>query len=427
MPRAEELLEWPPMEAVPAALAHSIRRSEMHLNKYYATNQKKDLDAWRDGLKSVTKSNAFPSAPNIFKAGVLYRLGIAISWTAVMFTVEVKLGAAIEHWAKVVELTSPSSRLSVRSRYNIATAWVNTYRWNQDPDFLHNAVQLLSDCLDNAEVGSPEAVLCWEGKSLALEQRYIRFGDPVDLDLSLVAAETCVQMMGESPRAARYLTRLAMVCMSRYHQRGELEDVDRALALYARAESNLEEGSLDWLGFLGDIPQVRQARFEALGDTQDLELALAFDEKRMFYMSPTSTEYELALLSYSSSLHLLFNVTRDRNHIDEAIELLGRAIRLRNERHAHHATLHMNLGTALTERFNKFGDPKDLHASIEAYRKALTFAPEGYLTDSQIARFGNLASVLMALDLSNPDDTSAAEIEELVEVTSVTGSAIHPI
>ena len=220
MLHAENLLEWPPLESSPATLAPSLRRGEIHLDAYYATSRKEDLDAWRNELQSITKTEAYCSAPMAFKAGILYRLGIAIQWTAVGFTIDAESDDAIQRWVSVIEMTPPSSRLNVRSKYNIATAWVNAYRLNQNPGLLDNAVNLLGECLDSVEADSPEVALCWEGKSLALEQRYLRFGDPPDLDLSLAAAEACVQLMGESSLAVRYLARLASVCQSRYHQRG---------------------------------------------------------------------------------------------------------------------------------------------------------------------------------------------------------------
>ena len=119
-------------------------------------------------------------------------------------------------------------------------------------------------------------------------------------------------------------------------------------------------------------------------------------------------------------------MTHDRKHVDEEINCLIRAINLRRENHAHRAALYTNLGAALTNRYNEFRDRGDLHAAIDAHERALTLASKPHLTEGQIVIISNLASDLMQLDLSNPDDTLARRIEELVDAACVAGAAILP-
>jgi hypothetical protein len=82
---------------------------------------------------------------------------------------------------------------------------------------------------------------------------------------------------------------------------------------------------------------------------------------------------------YFVALRLRFELSGDREDLDNGISASREAVAFLPRGHPYRAGMASNLGIALQARFNLSGGMEDLDEAIEAGREALSSTPNGYL------------------------------------------------
>jgi hypothetical protein len=183
------------------------------------------------------------------------------------------------------------------------------------------------------------------------EQRYRRTGDLAALDTAAAAWTRILDAPGFATADARFrlavLNNAAIVFMRRYQGRGQVRDLDRALALWGEAVAATPAGSPDLPGYLNNLGNGLSTRFGRTGRMEDMEEAI-----RVSQAAVTATP------AGSPDLPSRLN----------------------------------NLGNGLNDRYARTGRLEELEAAIRHYRAACelgaALAPEEVLRGAQLGALG---------------------------------------
>ena len=378
MSDAETILEWPPLESIPNSFLRLVDDACELLTKYYIEGQKNKFPAWQETLRKIINHSEFELARPPFRAGIFYRYGVALQWKVVMFDYSHDFAGAEKCWLEVIRLMPSESRLNLRSRYNIALTRTNMYRSSGDVALLDSAVEMMRNCAIDSSADLPEAALCWEGLSWALDRRFTTLGNVKDLDLCVRAAESCVQVASpDSPRKMRYTARLAGALRMRFSVYGNIADIDNSIRLYEHLRNNIPENSVDWGAFLADSVMAWRGRYVLTGQLSDLLKAHEVAKLRLETVNPMSGNYQVASNSYGIICRHLFEATGERAHIEDSIHHLRKAVGAIDELHESYPGDISDLGNSLVARYYAYHKVNDLDEAIDCYSEALRMVERG--------------------------------------------------
>src|SRR5260370_1250878 len=110
----------------------------------------------------------------------------------------------------------------------------------------------------------------------ALRERYARKGDMVDLERAIAVWEKAVQQTPHgSPSWPTYVSSLGNGLRDRYASKGNLADLERAIAIWEKAIEQVPPGSPDLPALLNNLGAGLRDRYGRSGDPIDLERAVA--------------------------------------------------------------------------------------------------------------------------------------------------------
>lgn len=419
----ERKLEWPVLESVPRHFVPLTREAERHLARYYSSAKLNELEKWKEALNKVITDRRFKFANSQFRAGIYYRYGVALNWIVVLFENSHNFDEAKKFWSLAVELSHRESSVSLRSRYNIAVVLTNEYRKSRIQSLLDEAVNILVQCTHEAAPDLPEAALCLEGLSWALERRYRATGGHKDLLASVAAAESCVaRIISDSSMTVRYKARLAAVLQMRFDLFGNMADLDRSVSIYMDLRAAIRDEGVDFLAYMGQASTVLRIRYELKGDIEDLLAAVEIGRSRLERVSPGTHNYEHALDSYGVALRALFEARRKSEDINAAVKCHQLAVNSLDRSHEHFAGTATNLGNSLQARYYAYRDRNDLDGAVEAYRSAF----EQSSGSQHALRAYNLASVLLEAHSDRLTQPLTEEINALLRTAYEQGSQNRP-
>ena len=423
----EAALEWPPVVRVPRHFRHTVIKARDRFESYYVSGRREELTNWQKVLTDIIHDRRFNYATPIFRAGILYRYAVSLQWRGVLLEYTHDFREAEAYWLKVIELTPEWSALSLRSSYNIALGMTNAYRASGDVALLDQAVTIMDNCTTKCESGSPEAALCWEGLSWALERRYVVLGREADISLSVKAAERSVrEMPASSPRAIRYVGRFASVLQRKFAVFGDIGDINHSIELYAHLWDGSFAGNVDLVGYLGEASTAYRMRYELTHQIDDIIKAAQITKARLEGMTPGSGNYETTLNSYGMTLRHLFEARGESTDIDMAIRCHRKATNAVSESHQHYPGNVSNLGNALMARYLAYHDERDLDDAIEAHWSAVR-ASKFHHNIEVVNRQYNLASALLLKHFNTKSLEARKKIDQLFEEASERGLKTVPL
>ncbi|KAG1771177.1 CHAT domain-containing protein [Suillus placidus] len=133
------------------------------------------------------------------------------------------------------------------------------------------------------------------------------------------------------------------------------------------------------LSALANLSWVLISRFEQRGNIDDLDESIRFLREAVSLCPEGYTDRDIYLNHLAVSLgHYRFNHQGKPNDLDEAISLYEEALRLRPVGHEYRNVSLGTLGLALVSRFDKRKDIGDITRAINLYREALTLCPPGH-------------------------------------------------
>ncbi|KAF9240230.1 CHAT domain-containing protein [Melanogaster broomeanus] len=259
----------------------------------------------------------------------------------------------------------------------------------------------------------------------ALLVRHGQLGMQKDIELAIQHFNTVLSILPPGDPARRTpLMNYASALFSRFQHSGDLSDLNNSIIQYrAVVESyhpdnklcngladldlciehssvalhNLDEGHADRPLILSALSTALIRRFEARGDTTDMETAIKYFQSSLELIPTGNPHRYSALNDLADSLVMRYKQRADSPDLELAVEHYRAALKLLPlgnlrdleeaiEKHALALELHSNdptrravtleaLATCLDNRFEQMGDPTDLRTAIEFYKEALFDAP----------------------------------------------------
>ena len=178
-------------------------------------------------------------------------------------------------------LAHPGERAEDRPRHLNLLAIALNHRFARDEDVadLDQAVQALAEALRLVPDGGPFWATMQSHLGIALRRRHERSSDPGDLDAAVAAHRRACLVPPGSPAAPAMvpparLVNLAMSLGTRFRARGDLRDIEEAVAAAQSASDGVGEGRADHASVLGALAMCLEDRYGATGDPRDLQAAL---------------------------------------------------------------------------------------------------------------------------------------------------------
>jgi hypothetical protein len=309
----------------------------------------------------------------------------------------------------------------ITSRLQLGTTLRERYRQLHRPRDLEKAVKNLSEAVArSALIGVNEQAECHEALGNALYDCHAVTGVPATLDDSIENLRAALELIPRGDAdSTSYETNLGSALLSRFDAGGNRGDLTEAVRLFEDAvKQSTDEPSAELLANLGNALGIRSV---VDASREDADHAVAHLQRAVEVAVGTSSLPGI-LSNLSAALLERFDLTGQIADIDDAVEMLDRAVatsasndperssRLNNlaiglrvrhlrrrrgredldraiaaykealaataagnpDRPAYQA----NLGNALHQRFDVTGDPKDLGQALQEFERALAGAPE---------------------------------------------------
>ncbi|GAB2620263.1 hypothetical protein Aab01nite_34570 [Paractinoplanes abujensis] len=192
-----------------------------------------------------------------------------------------------------------------------------------------------------------------------LRSRFLRYGDPADLDEAIEAASDAVRHSG-NPASA--VTNRALALLARYELSADTADLLAAL----RDAREPARGPLHRGLRLGALISALGARYQYTDDPDDLSGAIAAGREAL----ATLSRFDPYRALYANELSLLLRVTGRPELLTEAVEVAEDALRDDPPDNVDHPGRLSTLSMALFMRHLAGGEPDDLRRARELAEQA---------------------------------------------------------
>ncbi|VDC07771.1 unnamed protein product [Peniophora sp. CBMAI 1063] len=213
----------------------------------------------------------------------------------------------------------------------------------------------------------------------AAEQAYASYKKTWNVDQLKTAITLLQQAVNNAPEPDAYLLGELGHCLDLYYEaRGNLDDLQRAIAAKQSALQLVPDGHPDRALHLHNLSVSLQRRVESLGSSDDLASAIEM-QLRAVDLTPDDDPYLPARLDDLGHLQdLRFRRFGELEDLESAILNSQRANELTPDDHPDKATGLHNLAQSLRGRFERLDDPADLERAITTQRRAVKLAPNGH-------------------------------------------------
>ncbi|KAJ6555659.1 CHAT domain-containing protein, partial [Mycena vulgaris] len=211
-----------------------------------------------------------------------------------------------------------------------------------------------------------------------LLERYHQAGDLKDLEAALQKYQDTVKVSPEGNSAVAGLIENIGLCLRhRYLRLGDLNDLDAALQKYQKAVELSPEGDLNLAGLIGNIGLCFRYRYLRHGHLKDLEAAFQKFQEAV-ELSPEENHVVKGLSQEAGTLvcyrdrylHL-----GDLKDLQAAFQNIQEAVRLSSKGNPILARLRGDIGLCFRDRYLRLGDLKDLEAALQNFQDTLYLIP----------------------------------------------------
>jgi tetratricopeptide (TPR) repeat protein len=392
----------------------TMRRANAYFLRYQHEQRPDDLDVVVDAHEQAL---AFISDDDIIlRLDLLHKLAIALlqrferqptadDVERAVTVIRVGLADQDSHQA------SPHFR-AVLTRALPQALWYR-YVLARRPEDLDEAAELLGSAAVR-EVSSGNGVLLFGW--LAAEVHRARYRAGQGLDALREAVVACREALGAAPDATHparpgVLVQLGMSLVYLYQHTGDLaaldEAVDRAREAVRAVGEDQHHGpaGVNALYLLGAAQAERGARTGSLDDLNDAVRTL----RRLHATAAAIRTRELHGLGFA--LKQLFDRTRDSTQLDEAVDLLRRAVELWEADESEESIVLSALSSALLRRYDHSGGPADLDEALVYARRAADAIPAN--DPVALPTLTSLVSALLEERRRNPERVDMGDLVAL--------------
>ncbi|KAG1746161.1 CHAT domain-containing protein [Suillus lakei] len=355
---------------------------------YSKTNHRDDLDRTIQDFQAVLEQcpNGHPD-----RAAALTNLAHAIIFGTTK-NIGTDIDHAISHFRSALALRPighPDRPLSI---FNLYQALHQRHLSRDDFADIREAAELYSSLLPLCVEGSylHRVVLDDDGVQYVIEEYNALPCSTMDESISLrwKILELCPP---GHPRRAWSLSILAADLCGRFHQSGDVVDIDEAVRLSRNALTICPaDAGRDF--YLGVLCYALQLRFDRHGDPSDLNESISLYRAALNLCPPFDPARWTSLNNLAEALNARYNQHGNISDFEEALRIHGEALDLRPRGHAGCDHTLNNLAATLYTHFEKSRDISALDDAIRFYREALEMRPPGHQLHCQALL--NLASAL---------------------------------
>jgi tetratricopeptide (TPR) repeat protein len=370
--------------------------------RFHLTSNKADLQAATDAFRE-----AIAAAPDeATEADHLVYL--ASSWWTIYIDHgrdPTALDQAIDIFGRALAAMPAAAPL----RVPVLVTLTMCLRHRKGPGDLDRAIETYVEALELPSEPALRARLLDEFGS-GLVERYRSTGDRGDLEGGVARCREAVQL---TPGEAAYRSNLGAALYERYHAgglEGDLQEAIEALTASFAASPSAPAAP--------NLSQALFDRYERHGRRDDLEQAIKVAKDAIASLDPQLPDLATIQLALGTSLTARHVLTGDSADADEATAAFRKAADLAPaDPHTQN-----NLSVALLDLYQRTGEPRYLHDSIDAARRA---AADAAATGGPLRRhaLGTLASALLArfnlLGELDDLDTAITLREEAVRLVPV--------
>ena len=243
-------------------------------------------------------------------------------------------------------------------------ALVNRYEQTGDRNTLADAI---SHVRQAALVETPHRAEVLSHLETLLRHRYSRYGDAVDLDQSIQAAQQAVDLTAPAaPARAGYLSHLGMGLRHRFMISRDVADLRRAVEVSRKAVEVAPHRFVDRAAHLANLGAALGALCEETNAIAELDEAIDVLRKSVELSPPGRPDRVGRVGNLAIALRVRWHRDGRRGDLDEMMRIAREASA---EDAPNRALPLLHLGNSLLDRYRQDGDTTDLTAAIEAWHE----------------------------------------------------------
>ncbi len=359
-------------EALQAAPRDDPRRPVMLSNvaaslmvRFETTGGRADLDRALANLEEVVGGGGA-------HAGSLANLGLALFHRFELTHDRADLDRAVSVGEQAVEATPAGHPDRPRMLRGLAATLRGAFELSRQSATLDRAVALSDEALAATPPSSPTRGAALAGLAVSLYTRFEATGQAADLDKGIAALEALAATPRSDPSNAMLL---AYFLWKRFEVTGERADVERAVSLAENAASELpppDAGRIPELPILGIA---LNGLFSVTRQPEHIDQAIAVLDAAIAHEGGPTRAAILSLLG--AALGTRFALTRDRADLDRAVEVGEAAVAEAGDDRLQRAIGLSNFTATLTTRFELWHDRSDLERAVASGQAAVSQTTAG--------------------------------------------------
>ncbi|KAG1733304.1 CHAT domain-containing protein, partial [Suillus lakei] len=174
------------------------------------------------------------------------------------------------------------------------------------------------------------------------------------------------------------LDNLGGALRTRFDERNDIHDLDRAISLHREALTLRPPGDLDHDTTLHNLALALNTRYDELHVSDDLNEAIDMYRESLRVVRADDSERHLTLSNLSSALCSRYMQTQKNEYVEEAIDLCQESLAALPPLHPDRWFGYRWLKEAYLSRYEILDNPTDLSLAIEHFRLASTHPTRGF-------------------------------------------------
>jgi len=254
-----------------------------------------------------------------------------------------------------------------------------------------------------------------------LWQRYLRFGDPGELDEAITLLREAVAATSEPTGYGGRLMILASALRARYVRSPDLATLNEAIAVSREATEVLPAAHYERTRVLANRVAVLNAHYRRTGHLASLTEAVEIGERAVEATPDGHPSLGYRLSNLGIALSARYDRTGEPADLEAALKAARRAVDVTPVGHPERGRLLANLTAVLTDHYRLTEDRDSIESAVRAAREAVDATPDGH--PSKPLRLINLAEVLAGLSDQTGERPLALEAVRVAEVAAASTTA----
>ena len=345
--------------------------------RYLLTRDARDLNAAVASAEASASALPGDPADRSYCLGALAKVQLA---QFERFGDQADLDRAVETARRAVASLRPGDPLRAQPASDLAACLSRRYEIAGAFDALTEARNSIQESLTLAgDDDDPERSVFLAIRAVIQWLTYEQFGDVTLLDAAEADADEALAAMPPGHVQQPFVDySTGMIAFRRYERAGNLAVLERAIGLLRQAAGATERGNYQRAAYLSALGMSLGRRFERTGAPDDLDDAIDHPREAVA-TSSSRNDRPVWLSNLALYLRRRFERAGDEADIDEAVEAGRAAVTESGADFSGRAILHSGLGGSLIARHSQFRRMTDLDEAVEIMRSAVHIATPGQI------------------------------------------------